>query len=72
MSTRPQRTMVDRLALRYRTPLISYFRRRGVDDAQCEDLTHEVFARVLKRDADGIPSHGTDLHCFDCPCGDAA
>jgi RNA polymerase sigma-70 factor (ECF subfamily) len=42
------------LALRYRTPLISYFRRRGVDQGQCEDLTHEVFARVSKRGADGI------------------
>jgi RNA polymerase sigma-70 factor (ECF subfamily) len=46
--------LADRLALRYRTPLISYFRRRGVDQVQCEDLAHEVFARVSKRNAEGI------------------
>ena len=44
----------NRLALRYRTPLITYFRRRGVDQSQCEDLTHEVFARVSKRSLDGF------------------
>jgi len=48
--------MADRLALRYRTPLISYFRRRGVDDIQCEDLTHEVFARVSRRSAEDVPN----------------
>jgi RNA polymerase sigma-70 factor (ECF subfamily) len=54
MGTLPQRTIADRLALRYRTPLISYFRRRGVEDSQCEDLTHEVFARVSRRSMDGV------------------
>lgn len=54
MGSRPQTTLADTLALRYRTPLISYFRRRGVDHAQCEDLAHEVFARVSKRSTDGI------------------
>lgn len=49
MSTRPQTGLAGRLALRYRTPLISYFRRRGVADYQCEDLTQEVFVRVSKR-----------------------
>lgn len=53
MSSRPQR-LADRLAVRYRVPLITYFKRRGVDEAQCEDLTHEVFARVSKREAEGI------------------
>src|SRR5881394_82456 len=53
MGSRPEMTMADKLALRYRTPLISYFRRRGVDGHQCEDLTHEVFARVTKR-GDGM------------------
>lgn len=46
--------MADRLALRYRTPLISYFRRRGVDQVNCEDLAQEVFARVSKRSFDGM------------------
>lgn len=49
MSTRPNQTLASRLALRYRTPLISYFRRRGVETDSCEDLTHEVFARVSRR-----------------------
>jgi RNA polymerase sigma-70 factor (ECF subfamily) len=54
MGTWPRTILADRLALRYRTPLISYFRRRGVDQDSCEDLTHEVFARVSKRSVDGI------------------
>lgn len=54
MGTRPRTMLADRLALRYRTPLISYFRRRGVDQDHCEDLAHEVFARVSRRSAEGI------------------
>ena len=46
--------LADRLALRYRTPLISYFRRRGVDPDSSEDLTHEVFSRVSRRSMDGV------------------
>jgi RNA polymerase sigma factor (sigma-70 family) len=49
MSTRPNTSLASKLALRYRAPLISYFRRRGVDRDACEDLTHEVFARVSRR-----------------------
>jgi RNA polymerase sigma-70 factor (ECF subfamily) len=54
MGIGPRTYSADRLALRYRTPLISYFKRRGVDQNQCEDLTHEVFARVSRRSVEGI------------------
>ena len=46
----------DAMAVQFRAPLLRYFRRRGVDDIQCEDLAHEVFARVCKRSLDGIPN----------------
>src|ERR1041385_773756 len=54
MSTRLRPNLADRLALRYRTPLISYFRRRGVDPEGSEDLAHEVFSRVSRRSMDGV------------------
>lgn len=54
MGTKGRILLADKLALRYRRPLISYFQRRGVTQDQCEDLTHEVFARVSKRNADAM------------------
>lgn len=56
MGSRPLTNLADKLAIRYRTPLITYFRRRGVEEQACEDLTHEVFARVSKRSVEGIPN----------------
>jgi RNA polymerase sigma-70 factor (ECF subfamily) len=50
LSSGANTTLGQKLALRYRTPLISYFRRRGVASDACEDLTHEVFARVSRRE----------------------
>lgn len=56
MSTSQATVMPDLLAIRYRIPLISYFRRRGIDPVQSEDLAHEVFARLSRRDVGAQPN----------------
>lgn len=33
---------------RFRRPLLAYFTRRGASEAEAEDLTHDVFERVLR------------------------
>jgi RNA polymerase sigma-70 factor (ECF subfamily) len=54
MGNAPQPKLAEAMVSRYRRPLISYFRRRGVEDHLCEDLAQEVFARVGKRDTAGF------------------
>jgi RNA polymerase sigma-70 factor (ECF subfamily) len=39
----------DGLARRFRNPLLRYFRRRLGSEADAEDLTQEVFVRLLRR-----------------------
>ena len=39
----------DAFVTRYRRPLLQYFRRRGVDAADTEDLAQLVFLRVLQK-----------------------
>ena len=47
----------------YRSMLGSYFRRRGVSAADCEDLTQEVFLRLARRpDLAGIRQAEAYLH----------
>lgn len=49
MSTWPLTISAESTASRYRMPLISYFRRRGVADDECEDLAQEVLLRVSRK-----------------------
>jgi RNA polymerase sigma-70 factor (ECF subfamily) len=44
--------LVRRLDARYRTPLMNYFLRRVRDRAEAEDLTQEVFLRIVRRPGD--------------------
>jgi len=39
----------DAFVNRYRRPLLQYFRRRGVEASEAEDLTQLVFLRVLQK-----------------------
>lgn len=41
--------LARRLDARYRTPLMNYFLRRVRDRAEAEDLTQEVFLRIVRR-----------------------
>jgi RNA polymerase sigma factor (sigma-70 family) len=43
----PARRSIDGLDARFRRPLMSYFRRRVGDHAEAEDLTQQVFMRLL-------------------------
>jgi RNA polymerase sigma factor (sigma-70 family) len=47
-SPAPQATVVGELNRRFRLPLIAYFRRRVNNASEAEDLTQDVFERVLK------------------------
>ena len=44
--------LARRLDARYRTPLMNYFLRRVRDRAEAEDLTQEVFLRIVRRPGD--------------------
>jgi RNA polymerase sigma-70 factor (ECF subfamily) len=44
----PGATLIDELDRRFRLPLIAYFRRRVSSASEAEDLTQDVFERVLK------------------------
>jgi RNA polymerase sigma factor (sigma-70 family) len=52
-----------RLNERYRTPLMNYFLRRVRNRQDAEDLTQEVFLRILRRD-DGVPLENADVFLF--------
>lgn len=52
----PSDSTLDALAQRYRAPLISFFRRRLRNEAEAEDLAHEVFMRVIRRGDGGAPA----------------
>jgi RNA polymerase sigma-70 factor (ECF subfamily) len=43
------RQVIDTLSRQYRPVLLRYFARRGIDPADLEDLTQEVFARLSGR-----------------------
>lgn len=48
---RPRRNAaLDDLSARFRAPLISYFLRRVSSVSEAEDLTHDVFARIIDGD----------------------
>ena len=47
---------LELLAKRYRAALIAYFQRRRIPSDTAEDLTQEVFARLIKRQLNGIES----------------
>lgn len=48
----------EQLNRRWRPALMSFFRRRVRDNTEAEDLTQEVFVRMLRTEsADGAPDH---------------
>jgi len=51
------------LAARYRRPLMSYFLRRARDRQDAEDLTQEVFLRILRRD-EAVPLENAEVYLF--------
>jgi RNA polymerase sigma-70 factor (ECF subfamily) len=46
----PARLSIEGLDARFRRPLMSYFKRRVGDHAEAEDLTQQVFMRLLAAD----------------------
>jgi RNA polymerase sigma factor (sigma-70 family) len=53
----------ERLAARFRRPLMSFFLRRLHDREEAEDLTQEVFLRILGR-GDGVPVENPEIYIF--------
>ncbi len=52
-----------RLNAQYRAPLMTYFLRRVRDRQDAEDLTQEVFLRILRRD-DAVPLENAEVFLF--------
>lgn len=48
---------------RFRRPLLSYFARRVADPSEVEDLTQEVFLRILRR-AGAVPVDNPEIYVF--------
>ncbi|HEX6866427.1 MAG TPA: sigma-70 family RNA polymerase sigma factor [Caulobacteraceae bacterium] len=55
--------LARRLDARYRTPLMNYFLRRVRDRAEAEDLTQEVFLRIVRR-GDPEPLENAEVFLF--------
>lgn len=53
----------EQLVARFRRPLLSYFSRRVSDPSEVEDLTQEVFLRILRRD-DSVPVDNPEIYVF--------
>lgn len=53
----------ERLIARFRGPLMSFFARRVADRQDAEDLTQEVFIRILRRD-DAVPIDNPEIFIF--------
>ena len=53
----------ERLASRFRRPLMSFFLRRLHDREEAEDLTQEVFVRILGRVED-VPVENPEIYIF--------
>lgn len=52
-----------RLVARYRRPLLSFFLRRVEEQDEAEDLTQEVFLRIVRRD-DTAPLENPETYIF--------
>jgi RNA polymerase sigma-70 factor (ECF subfamily) len=48
-SEREHERLLDQLAQRYRYPLVAFFTRRVGSSSEAEDLTQEVFLRMIRR-----------------------
>ena len=53
----------ERLVARFRGPLLSFFRRRVREPQDAEDLTQEVFLRLMRRD-EAIPVDNPEIYVF--------
>ncbi|HEX5776471.1 MAG TPA: sigma-70 family RNA polymerase sigma factor [Caulobacteraceae bacterium] len=53
----------EQLVARFRGPLLSFFRRRVREPQDAEDLTHEVFLRLLRRD-EAVPVDNPEIYVF--------
>jgi len=55
--------LAARLNAKYRAPLLNYFLRRARNHEDAEDLTQEVFLRILRRD-DTVPLENAEVFIF--------
>ena len=55
--------LIARLDARFRGPLMVYFLRRRFSRTEAEDLTQEVFVRMLARDSQ-VPPENVDVYIF--------
>ena len=53
----------EQLVARFRGPLLSFFRRRVREPQDAEDLTQEVFLRLLRRD-EAVPVDNPEIYVF--------
>jgi RNA polymerase sigma-70 factor (ECF subfamily) len=58
-----ERDEAAELAARYRRPLMSYFLRRARSAQDAEDLTQEVFLRIVRRD-EAVPLENAEVYLF--------
>ncbi len=63
VSDRATAELAQRLDARFRAPLMSYFLRRTGSRQDAEDLTQEVFLRILRREED-LPSDYAEVFLF--------
>jgi RNA polymerase sigma factor (sigma-70 family) len=61
--SRSRDALVARLDARFRGPLMVYFLRRKFMRAEAEDLTQEVFLRMIGREAE-VPPDNVDVYIF--------
>lgn len=53
----------EQMVARFRGPLLSFFRRRVREPQDAEDLTHEVFLRLMRRD-EAVPVDNPEIYVF--------
>lgn len=59
----PDAALAARLDARFRAPLMSFFLRRTGSRQDAEDLTQEVFLRILRREEE-LPSEFAEVYIF--------
>lgn len=59
----PDAALAARLDARFRGPLMVYFLRRNLSRGEAEDLTQDVFVRMLARSGEGAPDN-PDVYIF--------
>ena len=63
LEQQPDAALAARLDARFRAPLMSFFLRRTGSRQDAEDLTQEVFLRILRREEE-LPSEFAEVYIF--------